>query len=335
MRLEQNFVVRLDVEPIVFDADREVAALAQLRTTYAGRCFRDTFIVKVLGLVPGRMSDTRINRLGDTPGQGTVEVEFRADCFRLYPGDPIAGMVVGVRGAVVVGAASPRLGLPPIVVTLNEPNDIFTVDRIVPVEVVAASHLPMQETISAIARPLACRQRGVVWTATKGGPVEPEKLAALGKRLENALAGRAALAGAGGDAALARAFFLKLLNSFLGDPPPLPAGFEPREVGGGADLAALLAAMAPGTRWVRPLEKEYDWAGVCRVADGAALPDHYEEAQAAPEAILAMAQNEILGGVGVVDDLTRVYHTKALLTQHKPIFLLMRQKQRAFGPPAR
>jgi hypothetical protein len=243
-----------------------------------------------------------------------------------------------VRSNIIVGSAAPRLPLPPLAITLNEPNDIFTVDKIIPVEVVSAIHSPMQGEISAIARPLACRRKETVWTvaepARAGAGVDPEKLSELGKRLEEVLEARAALVESSDETeqGLARNLLLSCLNTYK-TPAPLPAGFEPQEVAGAEGLKKLQSLLTPGTRWTRPLEKEYDWAGVCQVSlpPDAPLPPNYEAATAPAEAVLAMFQNAILGAVGVVNDMTRVFYTKEILTSHKAIFLLMRMKQ--LSPP--
>lgn len=326
-RTRRQYVVTLDVDPISFDSDRESLALLLLRDRYNGRCFKGYFILQVERV--SRLSRTRCNRLGDVD-RGTVEVEFEALCSRYYPGDVVAGVAVLGCGGILTGAPDPKLGFPPVAVTLIEPNETIAEGQVVPVEIISADHGPMQPLVSAAARLLTCRLEAPVFRVVGKAP-PPEKLAEVASDLllefAAALAARDALLA--GPGARPRSFFALRLATFRGgdEDRALPPGFAPRPLLGRDDALEWARALAPGSLWTRPLERAYDWAGVCSVDPAAPLPPRYKVVDVTPEAAFALVLNAAANAVAALNDFVKVYHTEELIKAHVHLFRIMSRAQ--------
>jgi hypothetical protein len=325
MHLRVRFVKTLNVDPITFDTDRVSNAKIHLKDQYEQKCFGGYFIEDVETIE--RLSHTAINRVGDI-SFGYVEVQFVALCFRYNVGDPIAGMEILNRSAILTGRPAAQLlpSIAPAAFSIDGGNESLGERQFVPVEILTVTHTPMQPQATALVRPLTCRLQEYVWE------VSQPTSAAFAKDIEVviddllvALADKARVLA--DDGKTTRAFFTKQLATFRGGKEiPLPAHFTPFPLTTSDEIAAWVAAMKPGTAWTRPLENEYDWAGVCQVSEGA-VHSAYRRVAASPEVICSSIINSLAGATRVLSDLPRVYHTQALLESHVNIFMLMRRAQ--------
>lgn len=334
MRVRKRFVKTLNVDPIPFDTDRVTNAKIQLKDQYERRCFGGFYIEEIETIE--RLSRTAINRVGDI-SQGNVEVQFVARCFRFNVGDPIAGMEILNRSALLTGSptqcllSGDRPSLAPIALSIDGGNETLGERQLVPVRILTVTHTPMQAQATALVEPLTCRPREYIWEVSQAaGEAMSQNTEVLIEDYLDALEGkkRALSAPEGGKV---RSFFAKQLATYSGGKKvPPPKAFTPRPIQTRDEIVAWIAEMKPGSAWTRPLEEEYDWPGVCQVT--ADPPGPYTRVAASPEVICASILNALAGATRVLTDLPRVYHTEEMLKSHVNVFLSMRRAQAP--PPA-
>ncbi len=329
MRTTRRMVQTMNVhDPIAFDTDRESNAKIQLKDQYEGRCFEGYLVETILAVE--RLGRTRINRVGDI-SQGIVEVQFVALCFRYHAGDAIAGMEILNKSAILTGRPAPKLvgiagqGVVPAALSINEGNETLGVGQFVPVEIVSVTHPPDQPQAAAIVKPLTCRRKDYIWKVSQaaGETFAGDISVILGDFLEMLEARRLVLGNQG--QAKAREFFAKQLSTYR-QGAALPQGFSPVELDTKEKIEAWASSLAPGTSWVRPLEKSYDWVGVCQVGEGE-VPENYVRIDASPEVVCTVLLNAISNTMKVLGDLPKVYHTEALVKNHVNVFMAMRNAQ--------
>jgi len=329
MRISRRFLQTLNVhDPIAFDTDRTSNAKLQLKDQYEGKCFEGYFVEEILAVE--RLSRTKINRVGDI-SQGTVEAQFVALCFRYHAGDAIAGMEILNKSAILTGRPAAKLvgvpgqGVAPAALSINEGNETLGVGQFVPVEVVSVQHSAGQSQAAIIVRPLECRKKEYVWKVSQPADAAfREKIApTLGDFLKLLEERGAILADA--KQTSVRQFFSKQLSSYRHE-VPLPPSFEPVDLNTKDLILAWAASLKPDTLWTRPLERDYDWVGVCQVV-GDADPNRYIHVCASPEIICSVILNALSSAVKVLSDLPKVYHTEALAISHTNVFMAMRKAQ--------
>lgn len=345
MRVDRQFRVTLDVEPIEFDSDRLSNAEIIVKEKYQGRNLQGFFIQEVLKIE--KLSRTRITNTGDAVAFGTVDVQFLARCHRYYQSDPIPGMKItgGGGGEILTGTPVKTVDLPPIALTILDPRDTFAVGKIIPAELQHVTHAPMQKEASGIAKFLTCQEEEVIWKVSSSLTSRLDGLRQIVERIVEAVAVRKEIQESGGIQATAREFFQNRLNTFK-TPRELDAAYTPREFGSDgdgadkitADLKEWISSMVPGTLWARPLEKGYDWLGVCQIVP----PEKAEElvsrsaqdknpplsiVEATPEVIFSTIVHQALRSLELLNQMHKVYHDEALLRAHKNVILLMTRHQ--------
>lgn len=335
MRFATSFTVTLDVsDPIRFETDRENNALLQVRDVYQGRCYRGKYIIEVTHVK--KISRCRINQVG-VIGGGTVTVSFVAQCSRLHGGDAIAGMRILKRQQILVGQAIMPAGRDeePATLTMINPNESIAEHQILPVRIIEIQYSPLQTEPSAVAELLTCRAKEKVWVVAdevatpRAAKTQGRIIDSLCSQLAEVLEERDRLLGTKGLAEV-RTFFGNRLKTYRNE-TPLPAHFRERPLANIDDVQKWAAELKPGTVWTRPLEKAFDWEGVCEVAAGDAAHPASSEGRApsgAPSsAIVSTVLCEVLNSVQVLNDLAQIFNDQTLVEKHINVWKLMQARQ--------
>jgi hypothetical protein len=349
-----TFTVCLGVKnPFAFDAERESEAIMRVREEYKGRCYRDKYIYDIVAVV--NISRCALSLSGPA-GEATVNVTFEAECSRLNVGDCIGVMDVRVRGQILTGEiVGPRAATHPAVLSMINPSETFAKGNLLPVRILHVQYPPNAEKPTAAVEFLTCRKRSVVWEVVsaagegKGeGVHSAQVINNLGKALEGTLAARAKIA-ENPDELPVRDLFRKCLSTYKVEGPtaggggPSPAALEERLGGKTVDfpldtaaaVQAWKAALVPGTRWVCPLEKAYDWAGVQKVdaaagtsavpPGNAAAPCDHKTGTAT--VVFGAILERLADRVQLLNDLTVAFRDPAVAKAHYNVLRLMLNEQ--------
>jgi hypothetical protein len=163
---EKVFEVTVNVHnPINFCADKSRHLMAELRKTYAGRCYKGCFIVQIVSVL--HPSACHISRTNCT-GEGYVDVRFIAHIRAFCQWDILVGVEIVSHQQIVVGTYdSPDGGdnRARAVVTALASKSVETlaVGQIISVRVYRAMHQPMQTQASVVGTLLTCDQSAPVY----------------------------------------------------------------------------------------------------------------------------------------------------------------------------
>lgn len=93
----------------------------------------------------------------------------------------------------------------------------------------------------------------------------------------------------------------------------------------------LVRSMDVGSLWTRPLERPFDWTGICEVQPSALKTvvdsGRYRVVHAQSGEIAIQLLCDITDTIRLLNETTRVYNTPELISSHTTVFRLMRERQ--------
>jgi hypothetical protein len=361
-RYRKVFEATVEVRnPINFAADTDRHLLVALRGTYAGRCYKGTYVVEVLEI--RRRSPCHLSRSNGS-AEGYIDVEFLAEVAVFSQWDILVGvevvnnapMIVGTYGPPLQGGAGeqprPSAGARAIVsLRASKASEAIAVGQKIPVRVLVVSHVPMQPQASVVGALLTCDQAAPVYRLRGALDVAARlELEPMLTAIEAELGARAILA----ETRKADLWFFELLLHAHREARPGPARPDqalpawpggpvwagPAAPGGeGGPVQSVLEiahrvvrsgeTVQVGGIWSRPL-------GLFRSSPLAAKGDPHGPGPAGwdppvdgtPREVFAIFLKNILDFLVATRELTALYSTRPLLDAHMNVWSAMRKAQR-------
>lgn len=324
MLFRKTFRVRLNVpSPVQFASDADRAALLKVKENYEGKCFMGVYIADVVKIT--RRSKITMLQVGEISA-GSISVQFDALCSSISVGDgyPAVQVKRGEQQILMgrgVGACAEK---EPIVVTVLNANDAISDDSVVPVRVVSIiDYTPSKSAPTAMVELLTCRTRAAAWKVA--GDADPQSLESaiqlLGPMLDDATEKLAAIKKVK-NLASSRGFFSKLLHTYA-NPPEFKDSFVP--LTSAKDVQAWASKLKAGSVWVRPLEAEYDFAGVV----SAQQSDDAQATNASATAVLTAIVTEVVQAVALLNNIAEHYQDMEMLKRQLKVWGIMRHSQRS------
>jgi len=351
---EKVFEVTVNVHnPINFCADKDRHLMAELRKSYAGRCYKGCFIVQVLSVL--HPSACHISKTNCT-GEGFVDVRFVALVRAFSKWDILVGVEVVSHQQIVVGTyeapgsdGDDKRARAVVTVLASKAVETLAVGQTISVRVYRALHQPMQKQASVVGTLLTCDQIAPVFhlrgTLDSSAAIELEPMLLA---VETELAARAELV------KTRKAdlwFFEMLLYAYRADGKPgkdltieskRAGGAIPEWVGPGQlvesepdtaknvlDIVRRVVregeTVHVGGYWSRPLNLYRSSPLAASAAEPlAGWPDAID---GSPRQVFATYLKNILDFLVASRELTLLYGTQELIDKHLNVFGVMRAAQ--------